>query len=183
MTTATTSSVRMLVAAALGAMLVAAQPPLPPPGVSANCSVPLTRMHTTMEQAWLQWSVHNKPCITRCIPNDGHLSPTPGKVCRSQCCDPDSPWEKDYISQCNVLGGAAIFKDIDLDWDTQKYICKPFLGKPTACTMSTSEIACFPTECNANDLVLVAAAETKTFCATMQKYNLSNCSIVYVAPP
>ena len=38
--------------------LVAAQPPMPPPGVAPQCATALTEMHRTMYQSWEQWKVH-----------------------------------------------------------------------------------------------------------------------------
>ena len=72
----------------------------------------------------------------RCIPNSvapSPHSPTPGKICRSQCCDSTSPWERDYISECKSHGGAVLFKDIDLLWNNASYACKGLFGKPTPC--------------------------------------------------
>ena len=78
----------------------------------------------------------NNPCLVRCIPNSvapSPHSPTPGKICRSQCCDATSPWEKDYVSECKSHGGAVLFKDIDLLWNNASYACKNLFGKPTPC--------------------------------------------------
>jgi hypothetical protein len=164
-------------------VLVAAQPPLPPPGVSGNCSTQLTKMARTMLQSWDQWAAHTTAgCLKNCIPSNDRVHPTPGKVYRCQCCDNTSPWEADYTSACRTQGGAATFKDIDLVWGSQ-YTCKNFLGKPTPCVMSTSEIACMPTECTASDVALVGAMETKSFCPTLASYNLTSCAVKFVAPP
>lgn len=164
-------------------VLVAAQPPLPPPGVSGNCSASLTLMHRTMLQSWKQWAGHTTPeCLTKCIPSTARISPTPGKIYRCQCCDNTSPWEADYKDQCTHHGGAATFKDIDLVWGAQ-YTCKNILGKVTPCVMTTSEIACMPTGCTASDIELVGAMETQDFCPTLAPYNLTSCDVKFVAPP
>ena len=163
---------------------VAAQPPLPPPGVSSACNATLNRMYKTMLQSWEQWEAHTaRPnCVKLCIPNGGRITPTPGKICRAQCCDPDSSWEKDYIQTCNEQQGKATFKDIDLVWG-KNYVCKGILGKVTPCIMSTSEIACMPTDCTAADIALVGAAETNSFCPSMATYNLTSCGVSFNAPP
>jgi hypothetical protein len=169
--------------AAIVSLLATAQPPLPPSGVSASCNTTLTRMHTTMLQAWDSWAAHTTPeCLTKCIPNTGRIHPTPGKIYRCQCCDSASSWELDYIQTCSQNGGAAYVKDIDLVWGEQ-YVCKGLLGKVTPCVMSTSEIACMPIPCTAADVALVGAMETKAFCPAMAPYNLTSCAVNFVAPP
>ena len=169
-------------AGALCATLVAAQPPLPPPGVSAACAKSLTDMSTQMLQSWKQWAAHTTPdCLTKCVPSDARISPKPGKICRAQCCDDTSPWEKDYTTECAHQGGKAIFKDIDLVWGAQ-FVCKGILGKVKPCVITTSMIGCMPTVCTPADVALVGADETAAFCPTMAPYNLTSCAINFVAP-
>ena len=160
------------------AVLVLAQPPMAPPGASEECASSLTRMVTTMHQQWLQWQAHNSQCLTRCIPNDGKITPTPGKVCRSQCVDPDDPWELDYKTECSHQQGHADFKDIDLVWGLN-YTCTNLAGREVPCIMSTSMINCMPNVCDTNDKELLNVQETASFCPTMQPYNLSSCNVSF----
>jgi hypothetical protein len=138
-------------------------------------------MNTTMHQSWLQWRAHNLQCLQRCVPNHGRVTPTPGKVCRSQCVDPDQPWEKDYKTQCADQEGKPDFKDIDLIWGAS-YTCKSFLGKVVPCIMSTSIINCMPSKCDEADIQLMSAQETGSFCPTMEPYNLSSCNVSFTVP-
>jgi hypothetical protein len=142
-------------------------------------------MATTMLQAWDMWAAHTPggpDCLTKCVPHDARISPTPGKICRSQCCDNTSPWERDYIQSCKTQHGEVYFKDIDLVWGSA-YTCKNILGKETPCVLSTSEIACMPVDCTADDVALVGAMETTAFCPTMKPYNMSACAVSFAAPP
>jgi len=176
------SNVAMLILAS-SLVLVIAQPPLPPPGVSPQCNASLTEMNTKMLQSWGQWAAHTTAdCLTKCIPSDRRISPKPGKICQAQCCDNTSPWEADYSSACTHQGGATLFKDIDLVWGSQ-YACKGILGKVKPCFITTSMIACMPAACTANDIALVGAMETKDFCPTVAQYNLTSCAVNFVVPP
>jgi len=164
-----------------------AQPPMPPfpPALSAACNTTLTKMSHGMVNAWGLWAAHVTPsdCLRRCIPSTDRIHPTPGKIYRCQCCDPDSAWELDYIQTCTTQGGAAWFKDVDLEWGAPHDTCKGVLGKATPCVLTTSEIACMPIGCTAADAALVGAMETQAFCPTMAAYNLTSCAIKFVAPP
>ena len=102
-------------------------------------------------------------------------------MCRSQCVDPDSPWEHDYKQECTEQQGRADFKDIDLVWGAN-YTCHNIIGREVPCLMSTSMINCMPTECDATDIAQLNEQETANFCATMQPYNLSSCSVSFTVP-
>ena len=52
--------------------LVAAQPPMPPPGVAPQCATALTEMHRTMYQSWEQWKVH----VRQQYPESCHVGTT-----------------------------------------------------------------------------------------------------------
>ena len=177
------SSMKLSFTPVLLVVFAAAQPPLPPPGVSPAGNTSLTTMSRTMLESWKQWAAHTTPdCLTKCIPSDRRIAPKPGKICRAQCCDNTSPWEADYKTACSHHSGKAYFKDIDLVWGEQ-YVCKGLFGKVTPCIMSTSEIACMPMVCTAADVALVGASETSAFCPTVASYNLTSCAVKFVAPP
>lgn len=166
-------------AAALLAM-VAAQPPLPPPGVSSNCSASMTRMAKTMLPAWDSW-VSNIPggsgCLTECIP-DGN-SPKPGQTVNCPCLGAPGANNMDngnYIAACDDNGGYWLNKITELVWGSE-YTCQT-----KTCPMYTEVIACMPQDCTASDVALVGAMETKALWARMTPYNqldLSSCDVKY----
>lgn len=163
------------------ATMVAAQPPLPPRGVSSSCSASLTRMASSMLPAWKEWvsGIPETACLTRCIP-DG-ASPKPGQSVNCPCFGAPGNNNMDtanYISACQGSDGYWLNKNTDLVWGAQ-YTCN---GNKTTCPMYTEAISCMPRDCTASDVALVGAMETKALCARMVPYDLSSCAVKYVTP-
>jgi len=168
------------------ATMVAAQPPLPPPGVSSKCSSSMTKMATSMLPAWNFWVSHipgGSGCLTDCIPSNASNSPKPGTTTNCPCFGAPGNNNMDtgnYIAACSDphIDGYWLNKNTDIVWgssgDGHTYTCN---GK--LCPMYTEAIACMPNDCTASDVALVSAMETKALCSRMTPYNLSSCAVTY----